>query len=490
MQINLWSLTNGCNCHTRRVIKAIGLERSWWIVWLLLLAHALLFVAFGWMFEHHRLLTDTPIVPFAIGLASAGAVACALPPLIGNSVGTSEDECKRLILGIVAGGLLLRLLMFWAPPALESDFYRYLWDGAITATGHNPYAFVPSKLDMPHVPQSVRDLATEAGYIHERINHAELRTIYPPVAQAFFALSYKAETWSLTAWRLICLLCELTALGVLYGLLRKLGKSPLWLALYWWNPLIIKELLNAAHMETILLPFMMGAVLLAVNRHLVAATIALGLAAGIKIWPILLIPVVLRGLLSESRKLAVAIISVVAIVMACAAAPLLSGLNESSGFSAYATGWHRNGGLIVLLHGVFSLGFDANLANLAARGLVALAAGFASVVFAWRPITSRRDLVQRMTFVALIVLLLSPAQYPWYIAWVMPFMVLAPMYGVLVLAALMPLYYTSFYFQLEGQSRIYQDIMVFAIWLPVWTLLALECRAIAIGVHSAERHDS
>lgn len=482
MPTDIWKVTHRYHCKVVvRAIRSIGLERSWWVIWLLLFAHTLVFVAFGWMFEHHRLLIDTPIVTFAVGLASAGVVALLLPSLIAHSADVSEDQRNRFLLGIVAGGLLLRLLMFWTPPALESDFYRYLWDGALSATGHNPYMYVPSKLDLPHVPQSIRDLAIEAGYIHDRINHAELRTIYPPIAQAFFALAYLAETWSLTAWRLVCLLCELATLGALYGLLRQLNRSALWLALYWWNPLIIKELLNAAHMEAVLLPFLAAAAFLAAKHRPILACVALALAAGVKVWPILLVPVVLRDLVYHPRRLFVAVTIVAAIVLACAAAPLLSGLDESSGIAAYATGWRRNGGLIVLLQAFFNLGLDADLANLVSRVLITLGAGFAAVVVAWRPIVSRHDLVKRMMLVALAVLLLSPAQYPWYISWVLPFMAAAPVYGVFVLTALMPLYYTSFYFQLVGQQWIFQNVVVFAIWLPVWTVLILEYRTVLTG---------
>ncbi|MGI9477109.1 MAG: hypothetical protein ACR2PI_10425 [Hyphomicrobiaceae bacterium] len=463
------------------MIGTDGLERSWWCLWLVLLAHALMFVAFGWMFEHHRLLVHSPILTFAAGLISAGTIALLLPALVRTSTDAPGEQQLRLLFGIVAGGLLLRLLMFWTPPALESDFYRYLWDGALTATGHNPYAYAPAKLDLAQVPQSVRDLAFEAGYVHERINHAELRTIYPPVAQAFFALAYRAETWSLTSWRLICLLCELATLGLLYRLLLQLGRSPLWLVLYWWNPLLIKELANSVHMEAVLLPFLAGAAFLAASHRPIAACIALALAAGVKVWPILIVPLLLRDLWSKPRALAVAIVVVSAIVLACAAPPLLAGIDENSGFAVYATSWYRNGGLIVLLQGLLAPGLGGEWANLVARGLVAVAAGTTAVALAWQPIASRLDLVRRMMLVALVALLLSPAQFPWYAAWVMPFMVVAPLYGVLVMTALMPLYYTRFYFQLIDQSWIYQDILVFTIWLPVWTILAVEWRRSAAG---------
>ena len=78
--------------------------------------------------------------------------------------------------------------------------------------------------------------------------------------------------------------------------------------------------------------------------------------------------------------------------------------------------------------------------------------------------------------IAVVLLLLSPAQYPWYIAWVLPFMVLHPVTGILLAAALMPLYYLSFYFRTLGAEWIFDKIFVFAIWLPVWACLAFDAR--------------
>ena len=44
---------------------------------------------------------------------------------------------------IVASYLISRALLCWAPPVLETDFYRFLWDGHLTGTFHNPYSFAP-----------------------------------------------------------------------------------------------------------------------------------------------------------------------------------------------------------------------------------------------------------------------------------------------------------------------------------------------------------
>jgi hypothetical protein len=141
----------------------------------------------------------------------------------------------------------------------------------------------------------------------ERINHSDLRTIYPPVAQGVFALAHWIGPWKLTAWRGLILILDMVTIALLLALLRDLGRSPLWAALYWWNPIVLKELFNSAHMDAIIVPLILGALLLAIRKRPLAATACLTLAAGAKIWPLILLPLVWRGLLDKPRKLALAI---------------------------------------------------------------------------------------------------------------------------------------------------------------------------------------
>ncbi len=51
---------------------------------------------------------------------------------------------NKLWFGAIIGvGLLSRLILIPSQPVLEDDYYRYLWDGAVTAHGYNPYVYSP-----------------------------------------------------------------------------------------------------------------------------------------------------------------------------------------------------------------------------------------------------------------------------------------------------------------------------------------------------------
>lgn len=101
---------------------------------------------------------------------------------------------KNWFLIIIGTGIIARLILIPAQPVVENDFYRYLWDGAVTANGFNPYEYSPKEAlnenTEREVPEILKQLAEESGEIIHGINHPHIRTIYPPVAQVIFAVCY------------------------------------------------------------------------------------------------------------------------------------------------------------------------------------------------------------------------------------------------------------------------------------------------------------
>ncbi len=446
----------------------------------MLVLHVVLLVVFRGRFSHERELADVPALWLAGGMVSAGVVfVFGLLPLIRSGERLPLVKQTKLLILIVAGGALLRVLLLWSTPALEDDFYRYLWDGGVVASGTSPYAYPPDAVNAGSAPQHLQDLAEQAGYIHERINHPYLRTMYPPVAQAVFALAHQLEAWSLLAWRLVCIASEMATLGLLIVLLREVGRSPLWAATYWLNPLVLKEIVNSAHMEAVLLPLVLAALLLAIRqRHLLSITMV-GLASGTKVWPVILAPLVLRPLLSRPALLTGALAWLGLLLGLMAWFPYQAGINETSGIVAYASRWQTNSavfpaaeGMVQRLLGALSL--DMNLASRITRAIFAAMIAGVALALAWRPWRHGLDMVQRATLIAAAMVLLSPAQFPWYLLWVQPLLAFRPIHGLWAATALMPIYYASFYFHARDTYWVFRDYIVWVIWIPILGLLAVE----------------
>ncbi len=299
------------------------------------------------------------------------------------------------------------------------------------------------------------------------------------MAQAGFALAHMIRPWSLTAWRALLLGCELATLALILALLHAAGRSLLWSALYWWNPLVLKEVINSAHMDALVLPLVLLGLLLAARGRQIAAGVGLVLAAGVKVWPVLLLPLVLRPLASRPRTLALAL-AICAALLALLAAPVLqAGLAANSGLAAYAGRWQTSSALFPALQDLFALvlaplGLSGAAAGPVARLAVALALGTLAVALSLKPAPSADALLGRASLVVGALVLLSPAQFPWYAVWFAPFLAFRPWFGFLILTATAPLYYVSFYLTAADEPELFRRFVVWLIWVPVWAALAIE----------------
>ncbi len=430
---------------------------------------------FGYTFN----VIDMPALELALLMAGTGAVFLALGVLIPRSLNLGAVVARRLVWFVVLVGVCLRLALVWTEPVLEDDYQRYLWDGAVTAHGLNPYALAPEAAKTKGPESIYWQLLRQAGPVHGRINNGDLKTIYPPVAQAAFALAYTLKPWSLVAWRMVCLGGELATLALLLTLLAHAGRSPLWSSLYWWNPLVIKELINSAHMEAVLLPLVLLAVIFAIKGWFVRAAATLGCAAGAKLWPLLLAPLLLRPLLSDWRRLAAAL-GVLGVLMLLWIWPIYAGgVDATSGFVAYAQRWRTNSALSPMVERLSEFLFARFGVAEATRDLIARGALAALLLafVAWlavRDWSSPIDLLGRLAAATAALVLLSPAQFPWYMTWMLIFTPFAPFWGVVAATATVPLYYLSFHYLARDTHIVFTSHIVWLIWLPVWGLLVSE----------------
>jgi hypothetical protein len=424
--------------------------------------------------------TDIPIMTLhpvtwlvAIGVI-AGGIFLLVPGAI-DRLGTS----RRMLVSMVLIGLASRLVLFGSEPLLEIDYFRYIWDGGVLAAGENPYAWSPATVLAGHAPEAISRLAREAGGIVERINYPHLRTIYPPLAEAVFALANWLGPWDLMVWRFVLLAFDLTSLALLLALLRHLGRSQLWAAAYWWNPLIIQMFFNAAHMDAILLPFLLAAMLLALRLRPAAAAAMLAMAVAVKLWPVLLLPTLLSYKRRSWRKVVGATALFVCGGLVFLTPLFVTGLGEGSGLMAYATSWERNDALFRALVDVVETALSSlDVRNIDAarlnRAIVAFVLIGLSLSLNLRPTLRPEEVCRRMIMITAALFLLSPTAYPWYYGWLLPLLVLAPMPALFVWSATLPFYHLRFHpFFIETPTFFENGI----VWLehgPVLVFLGLQ----------------
>ncbi|MGC8625868.1 MAG: hypothetical protein ACP5VQ_11480, partial [Phycisphaerae bacterium] len=112
-------------------------------------------------------LTDRNI--FVVGNLLAGAVYLASCLHLRRPMG------KWLFAWMLLAGLICRLVMLGGTPVLATDYYRFLWDGAVLAQGHNPWRYSPQavfKHSNPGIDPALTAMARAHPRIMRGINHA------------------------------------------------------------------------------------------------------------------------------------------------------------------------------------------------------------------------------------------------------------------------------------------------------------------------------
>lgn len=396
-------------------------------------------------------------------LVLSGVYVLAGASWLATLVGLHQTPSTVTLFGwIVAVGLLARLVCFAGPPAFETDYYRFMWDGAVTANGLNPYAMTPAEVLSGGVDEErLEAIRRASGTTLAKINHPKLTTIYPPVAQGLFAVAYWIAPFEVIGLRVVFLAAELGIVGLLAFLMGRLGVSRVYLVIYWWNPVAIKEFYVGAHMDALAILFALAAMAAVVAGRKWLGTVVLGFAVGIKLWPVFLAPVLLRyvgpGLQRGGPGGTVARMAVFGGVALLCTWPLVAswGSPENSGLAAYAAWWTNNAGLFGLV--------DSGLMRLAEYGVpgfadpvrvgryLALGAAMVLLGVLLRPRLDSPQAVARWSAIAVGGLfLISPTQFPWYYTWALPFMAHAPGSGfvraMLLYTVVVPLYHLQYEF--------------------------------------------
>ena len=337
-----------------------------------------------------------------------------------------------VLLGVFAFGLAIRLPWFTTPPVMDTDALRYLWDGALAAHGISPWATPPAAGLPP-------ELGAAGAALLDRLPFTELRSIYPATAQAAFLLAHWIMPWDVTGLRLVILGAELVTLPLMAAVLRQAGLPIMRVAIWWCCPLLPLVLTNAAHVDALLPPLLLGAVLLTLRGKGIAVGVLLGLAAGVKLWPVLLAPLFGRWLprsawLGALIAFGTTTLLVLAPLLATIAAP-------DAGLNAYARFWSVNNAPMAWAEAI--LGKDSGTILRPLLGLVGAAIALA---MAWRAPTDGGALLRGVLVIAAATFYLSPAQFPWYAVWFLPFAAGLVCRALLLPAVLLPLYYLFFAF--------------------------------------------
>jgi len=368
------------------------------------------------------------------------------------------NKDKKWLQAIIISGLLVRIILIPAYPVVEDDFYRYLWDGAVTANGVNPYEYSPKEVlegnTKREVPEILKQLAGESGEIIRGINHPHIRTIYPPAAQIIFAVCYFIFPWKIWGLKIFLLLFDLAALFLIYKFLKKYNKPVIFVFFYWLNPIIIHEFYAGAHMDVLLFPFMLLILYFALANSNFLSAIFLSIAAGIKLWPVVFIPVAFRNLWNDKKKLILYLFITAVFSFTIFLPVLFTVFDKTLGFVTYAQNWSNNEAVFRILYsGIDEIKIVLGIHSGNTFQLTRWVTGFIFLVFLFfvskKKNENHENYFEKFLIITVVLFFLSPTQFPWYFSWVIPFLVFRPKVSLLLYPVLLPLYqlnYLSTYF--------------------------------------------
>ena len=272
--------------------------------------------------------TERPIVQVVVLLSAAWVAwiaACyvvrrSIPPVQSGTDGVQRELWPLTVVFLFA--CLYRLVLIPSRPIQEADLYRYLWDGRLVLAGVNPYRYTPAEIaerltvayerqqrGLPvHLDQDDQRLAETLGehHVYNRrlfwlalAHHGGMPTTYPPMAQAVFAfvawlcpdISPVEERTTVLKAVLVCF--DLATLLVLLNILHHFRLPLSWSVVYAWCPLVLKEVANSGHVDSVAVFFCVLAWWCGLRQRWGWAGLTWALAVLTKAYPLALLPILL-----------------------------------------------------------------------------------------------------------------------------------------------------------------------------------------------------
>jgi len=362
----------------------------------------------------------------------------------------------------------------------ENDIYRYIWDGKTFSSGVNPFKYAPVEIEEENYSLYTVEDAQEVQRLvynkndnpsfFRKIGHKQVPTIYPPFMQVLFAFTVLISKNSILLMKFLFVFFDLGVLGLIILMLKHFKKDVSYCLVYGWSPLVIREISNAGHYDSVTIFFLMLSLYMLVisKKHLSA--VMLSVSALCKYFPAVLFPIFIR------RKKQVVLFSLMFMV------PFIPfffwgkvGVNGVfEGLLTYSREWSYNGLVYSVIYALldrFLPQFTQTLipTKLVLGGIFAVVLGNVYL----RPSDEVRDIVWNVFVVIAALFLLSPVGDPWYYCWLMPFLCFFPKRSFILLSGLLALSYLNFRADIYFLNEYYLGIPAVTLLVYVPFVLSL-----------------
>ncbi|MDH7603828.1 MAG: hypothetical protein QHH13_02910 [Melioribacter sp.] len=394
---------------------------------------------------------QTPIRIFTISYILSSAVFILISFFV-----LKYNLNKNIIIISVLIGIIIRISFINTMPIGSDDIYRYMWDGKVQSNGINPYKFSPADSNL---------IFLHSDILPAKVNFPELKTIYFPLSQWLFFLGYQLSGENIWGYKLILMIFELLTIIILHLILRKLNMPSNYLLLYVLCPLPIFQFALDSHLDGYGLLLITMSILFYLMRRLAISMIFLGLSLSIKPIGILFIPVFFLEEHKISDKLKILFLPFVTFFIQFI--PYIFSSNPFEALFVYAKHWSFNGGIFTLLNSFIKH-----------NQITRIVCGIVLLIVLIPLYLSKYDLLKKIYYSVLMLLIFSPVVHPWYIGWLTVLMPVVPAYSGIMYSSLSSLTsFTVLSYQLNSVWKEYPLVLLLE-YIPVILLMLFELNII------------
>jgi hypothetical protein len=346
-------------------------------------------------------------------------------------VDRQDHENSEKMLLIIVFGIIFRVTLLFSGPVFSFDMYRYYWDGKVAANGINPYLYPPEAPEL----SSLRDANWQL------INHKELKTGYPPLMELFFELLY-VSFHSVQAYKVSFFLFDIGTILAVLLILRQLGIDDKYLMVYAWAPLPIIEVSQTGHNDSMTVFLMIASLLLLIRGRRKLSSGVMGLAVASKLFPIFFVPVLLKRWGKTGTIIFFLVFAVLHFPFSDIGLKMYYGLLYAVNTSFFNGSVFPAITAMLTWAGLFANpGFVAQLVVYSVYATVLLWA----LILSFRGKVDSTELMKVCFLLTGALLLLNRTFFPWYVAWILPFVVFYKSRSWLLLSGTIFLSYMKFY---------------------------------------------
>jgi hypothetical protein len=359
---------------------------------------------------------------------------------------------KKYIIGIIGLVFILKIALLFIHPIGSDDYYRYIWDGKVQANGINPYKYAPSDAALNNL---------HSADLPKMVNYPKMKTIYPPLGENLFYLSYLISGESFLGLKIFLLFFDILIIWGIYLILKKLKLPFKNILIYVLCPLPIFQFIIDAHVDGFGLPLILFAIYFYLDRKKFLSYIFLGLSICIKPVGLLLIPILFLNEKDFIERLKTLFVPI--LVCGLLYLPYIFTGAPFQSLIRFTENWTFNGIIFDIL--------DSFIRD---NQVTRIICGFLLVITYLPVIFSHKELITKIYLSIFLLMIFSPVVHPWYISWLLIILPFVTRWSGIAFAALISLTsFTVLHYQLQGIWEEYTWVLALE-YVPVLTLFLYE----------------